>query len=194
MDLQQIWRDDKFTYLRGQFQETPALYEVKDKKASLINFDFNDGLYTVPKELDNGYLAIGKQKVEFHRTEESELAMPEPNQNPPATVPEQPEAKPPLRKSMPVVIALVVIIALIGIANISSLLSGNKKAAPASAHAHAPGSAERAAGEQLRDAAAVAGRARCRGAAAPAGDGSRDATACRRRRTFRARRPQARRR
>jgi type IV secretory pathway VirB10-like protein len=58
--------------------------------------------------------------------------MPEPNQNPPATVPEQPEAKPPLRKSMPVVIALVAIVALIGIANVSSLVSGNKKAAPAS--------------------------------------------------------------
>jgi type IV secretory pathway VirB10-like protein len=59
--------------------------------------------------------------------------MPEPNQNVPATVPEQPEAKPPLRKSMPVVIALVVIIGLIGIANLSSLLSGNKRNAPASA-------------------------------------------------------------
>ena len=58
--------------------------------------------------------------------------MSEPNLNSPATVPEQPEAKPPLRKSMPVVIALVTIIALIGIANISSLLRGNKKAAPAS--------------------------------------------------------------
>jgi type IV secretory pathway VirB9-like protein len=71
LGLQAIWRDDKFTYLRGQFQETPALYEVKDKKPSLINFDFANGLYTVPKELDNGYLAIGKQKVEFHRTEEA---------------------------------------------------------------------------------------------------------------------------
>lgn len=68
LGLQQIWRDDKFTYLRGQFQETPALYELKDKKGSLINFDFSNGLYTVPKELDNGYLAIGKQKVEFQRT------------------------------------------------------------------------------------------------------------------------------
>jgi type IV secretion system protein VirB9 len=68
LGLQQIWRDDKFTYLRGVFQETPALYEVKDKKPSLINFDFNGGLYTVPKLLENGYLAIGKQKVEFHRT------------------------------------------------------------------------------------------------------------------------------
>jgi len=68
--LRQIWHDDKFTYLRGEFQETPALYEVKDGKPSLINFDFSNGLYTVPKELDNGYLAIGKQKVEFHRTDE----------------------------------------------------------------------------------------------------------------------------
>jgi type IV secretory pathway VirB9-like protein len=69
LGLQQIWRDDKFTYLRGQFQETPALYELKDKKGSLINFDFNDGLYIVPKELEHGYLAIGKQKVEFSRVE-----------------------------------------------------------------------------------------------------------------------------
>jgi type IV secretion system protein VirB10 len=59
--------------------------------------------------------------------------MPEPNEKAPATVPDQPEAKPPLRKSMPVVIALVVIIGLIGIANLSSLLSGNKRNAPASA-------------------------------------------------------------
>jgi type IV secretory pathway VirB9-like protein len=71
LGLQEIWRDDKFTYLRGQFQETPALYEVKDKKPSLINFDFANGLYTVPKELESGYLAIGKEKVEFHRTGES---------------------------------------------------------------------------------------------------------------------------
>ncbi len=53
--------------------------------------------------------------------------MQEPNQNPSATVPHQPEAKAPVRKGMPVVIALVVIIALIGIANLSSLVSGNKK-------------------------------------------------------------------
>ncbi|HEY0308055.1 MAG TPA: TrbG/VirB9 family P-type conjugative transfer protein [Acidobacteriaceae bacterium] len=69
LGLEQIWHDDKFTYLRGHFQETPALYEVKDKKGSLINFDFNAGLYIVPKELDHGYLAIGRKKVEFHRVE-----------------------------------------------------------------------------------------------------------------------------
>ena len=72
LGLEQIWRDGRFTYLRGHFQETPALYESKEKKGSLINFDFNDGLYTVPKELDNGYLEIGKQKVEFHRVDGKE--------------------------------------------------------------------------------------------------------------------------
>jgi type IV secretion system protein VirB10 len=58
--------------------------------------------------------------------------MTETNRNPPVTVPEQPEAKPPLRKGMPVVIALVAILAILGIANVTSLLRGNKKAAPAS--------------------------------------------------------------
>ena len=46
-----------------QFQETPALYELKDGKGSLINFDYNAGLYTVPKQLETGYLAIGKKRV-----------------------------------------------------------------------------------------------------------------------------------
>jgi type IV secretory pathway VirB10-like protein len=64
--------------------------------------------------------------------------MPEEINTPPATVPEQPEAKPPLRKTMPVVIVLVVIVALIGIANLSSLVSGNKKAAPQSSLTTSP--------------------------------------------------------
>jgi type IV secretion system protein VirB10 len=59
--------------------------------------------------------------------------MQELNPNTPATVPEQPEAKSPLKKGMPVVIALVAIMALIGIANLSSLISGSKKNAPSSA-------------------------------------------------------------
>lgn len=60
------------------------------------------------------------------------------NENTPATVPEQPESKPPLRKSMPIVIVLVVIVALIGIANVFSLLSGNKRSAPQSSLTMSP--------------------------------------------------------
>ncbi len=55
------------------------------------------------------------------------------NQIPDATVPPQREAIGPVKKSTPVVVALIAIVALIGIANISSLVSGKKKAAPASA-------------------------------------------------------------
>jgi type IV secretion system protein VirB10 len=59
--------------------------------------------------------------------------MTEQTPNTPATIPEQPDAKPPLKKSMPVVIALVAILAILGIANVTSLLRGNKKTAPPSA-------------------------------------------------------------
>ena len=59
--------------------------------------------------------------------------MQEQNQNPPATVPAQRETTAPVRKSMPVVIALIAMVALIGIASISSLMSGKRKTAPVSA-------------------------------------------------------------
>jgi type IV secretion system protein VirB10 len=67
--------------------------------------------------------------------------MPEPYQNQPATVPQQPEAASPLKKSTPIIIALIAIVALIGIANLSSLVSGGKKAAPLSAMPQRPASA-----------------------------------------------------
>ncbi len=70
LGLEQIWRDGKFTYLRGHFEETPALYEWKDGQGSLINFDYANGLYTVPKTVEQGYLTIGKQRVEFRRAGE----------------------------------------------------------------------------------------------------------------------------
>jgi type IV secretory pathway VirB10-like protein len=59
--------------------------------------------------------------------------MPEINETPSATVPPQREAVGPVKKSTPVVIALIVIVALIGIANISSLVGGKKRSAPPSA-------------------------------------------------------------
>ena len=53
----------------GQVRGTPSGLRAEDKKGSLINFQFENGLYTVPKLLQNGYVAIGKAKVEFHRQE-----------------------------------------------------------------------------------------------------------------------------
>jgi type IV secretory pathway VirB10-like protein len=59
--------------------------------------------------------------------------MPEINENPPATVPAQREPVGPVKKSTPVVIALIVVVAVIGIANVSSLVTGKKRSAPPSA-------------------------------------------------------------
>lgn len=64
-----IYNDGKFTYIRANPEETPSLYEVKDGKPNLINFDFKDGVFVVPKVLDSGYLAIGKRRLNFERTE-----------------------------------------------------------------------------------------------------------------------------
>jgi type IV secretion system protein VirB9 len=41
---------------------------LKDGKGSLIKYDFANGLYTIPKTLIQGYLSIGKQRVDFRRT------------------------------------------------------------------------------------------------------------------------------
>ncbi len=62
-----IYHDDRFTYIKCAAPEKPAIYEMKDGKPNLINFDLVNGTYIVPKVLDSGYLAIGKKKLTFSR-------------------------------------------------------------------------------------------------------------------------------
>jgi type IV secretory pathway VirB9-like protein len=62
-----IYHDDLFTYVRCAAREKPALYEVKDGKPNLIQFQFENGVYVAPKIIDNGYLAVGKKKLVFAR-------------------------------------------------------------------------------------------------------------------------------
>jgi type IV secretion system protein VirB10 len=61
------------------------------------------------------------------------MNMPEKDPGLPLTVSQQPEARLPLRKSLPVVVALIAVVGLIGISNVSTLLNGRKKGAPTSA-------------------------------------------------------------
>jgi type IV secretion system protein VirB9 len=62
-----IYHDDKFTYIRCSAQEKPTIYEVKDGKPNLINFELANGVYLIPKIVDQGYLALGKKKLNFER-------------------------------------------------------------------------------------------------------------------------------
>ena len=60
-----IWHDGQFTYLKSDATELPALYELTDGKAAVVNFQVQDGTYIVPKVLERGYLALGKEKFSF---------------------------------------------------------------------------------------------------------------------------------
>ena len=62
-----IYHDDRFTYVKAAAREKPALYEMKDGKPNLVNFDLEDGVYIVPKIVDSGYLVIGKKRLTFRR-------------------------------------------------------------------------------------------------------------------------------
>jgi type IV secretory pathway VirB9-like protein len=64
-----IAHDDKFTYIWANPQETPVLYEIKDGKPNLISFEFRNGMYVVNKVLEDGYLSVGKQRLDFRREE-----------------------------------------------------------------------------------------------------------------------------
>ncbi len=62
-----IFHDDSFTYIHSNAREKPAIYEIKDGKPNLINFQLENGCYIVPKVIDSGYLQVGKKKLEFRR-------------------------------------------------------------------------------------------------------------------------------
>ena len=63
--VRSIWHDGQFTYIKADATELPALYEVKDGKPALLNFQVHEGTYVVPKVLDKGYLALGKERFDF---------------------------------------------------------------------------------------------------------------------------------
>jgi type IV secretory pathway VirB9-like protein len=63
--VRSIWNDGQFTYIKADATELPALYEVKDGKPALLNFQVQNGTYVVPKVLDRGYLSLGKERFEF---------------------------------------------------------------------------------------------------------------------------------
>ena len=63
-----MWHDGRFTYVRSNAVEAPALYEKRDGKPSLVSYDLTpDGLYIVKRVLHDGHFQIGKKKAEWRR-------------------------------------------------------------------------------------------------------------------------------
>jgi type IV secretion system protein VirB9 len=65
--VRSIWHDGEFTYIQADARELPALYEVREGQPSLVNFQVQQGTYVVPKVLEHGYLALGKQRFSFQQ-------------------------------------------------------------------------------------------------------------------------------
>jgi type IV secretion system protein VirB9 len=60
--IKAMWHDDRFTYIKADPKELPSLYEYRDKDKNLIQMQFADGLYTIPKILERSQLAMGPKK------------------------------------------------------------------------------------------------------------------------------------
>jgi type IV secretion system protein VirB9 len=60
-----MWHDGQFTYVKSDARELPALYELKDGKPAVVNFQVREGTFVVPKILDRGYLALGDERFSF---------------------------------------------------------------------------------------------------------------------------------
>lgn len=68
-DVVAIFHDDKFTYIKSDATELPALYEVVDGTPKLVNFQVERGCYIVSKVLDHAYLALGAKQMHFDRVQ-----------------------------------------------------------------------------------------------------------------------------
>ena len=68
-NVKEVWRDEKFTYIKAYPSEQPALYELKDGKPNLTEYEIKEGgtLYVISKILDTSYLQIGKKRLEIWR-------------------------------------------------------------------------------------------------------------------------------
>ena len=66
-DIQSIYHDNKFTYIKTNAPEKFSVYEMKDGKPNLINYDLRDGTYIIPTIMDSGYVELGKKRMEFSR-------------------------------------------------------------------------------------------------------------------------------
>jgi type IV secretion system protein VirB9 len=66
-DIQSIYHDDKFTYIKTTAPEKFSVYEMRDGKPNLINYDLRDGTYIIPKVMDSGYVELGNKRMDFSR-------------------------------------------------------------------------------------------------------------------------------
>src|ERR1700728_176834 len=66
-DIQSIYHDDTFTYIKTNAPEKFSVYEMRDGKPNLVNYELREGTYIIPKVMDDGYVELGKKRMDFTR-------------------------------------------------------------------------------------------------------------------------------
>ena len=66
-DIEAIYHDDKFTYIKTNAPEKFSIYEMRDGKPNLITYQLENGTYVIPKVMDSGYVELGKKRMDFSR-------------------------------------------------------------------------------------------------------------------------------
>ena len=66
-DIEAIYHDDKFTYIKSNAPEKFSIYEMRDGKPNLVTYQLENGTYVIPKVMDSGYVELGKKRLEFTR-------------------------------------------------------------------------------------------------------------------------------
>ena len=66
-DIEAIYHDDKFTYIKTHAPEKFSIYEMRDGKPNVVTYQLEDGTYVIPKVMDSGYFELGKKRMEFSR-------------------------------------------------------------------------------------------------------------------------------
>jgi type IV secretory pathway VirB9-like protein len=66
-DIEAIYHDDKFTYIKTDAPEKFSIYEMRDGKPNLVTYQLENGTYVIPQVMDSGYMELGKKRTDFSR-------------------------------------------------------------------------------------------------------------------------------
>jgi len=66
-DIEAIYHDDKFTYIKTDAPEKFSVYDTRDGKPNLVTYQLQNGTYIIPEVMDSGYVELGKKKMDFSR-------------------------------------------------------------------------------------------------------------------------------
>ncbi|HEY1731291.1 MAG TPA: TrbG/VirB9 family P-type conjugative transfer protein [Terriglobales bacterium] len=66
-DIEAIYHDNKFTYIKTDAPEKFSIYDMRDGKPNLVTYQLENGTYIIPEVMQSGYVELGKKRMDFTR-------------------------------------------------------------------------------------------------------------------------------